>query len=145
MEDLDWDMSDEEYDSDNDALFESDEEEDQKEQKEDKNDKEYNKDKNIEKEIKEKKSIPVMTKFEKSNIISGRIQQINKSKCFIYHGKKVLSIIEDELIEKGISEPFEIANIEFDKGKLPPYKLKRAYFDGSYEIWRHNDFEFFPN
>ena len=86
-----------------------------------------------------------MTKFEKSNIISSRIQQINKSKCFKYNGKKVLSIIQDELIEQGISEPFEIANIEFNRGQLPPYKLKRAYFGGNYEIWRHEDFEFYPN
>lgn len=141
MEDLDWDMSDnEEYDSDNDTLFESDGEDDNKEQKEDKVEKTT-----TVKELKDKTSIPVMTKFEKSNIISTRVQQINKSKCFVYNGKKVLSIIEDELIEQGISEPFEIANIEFDRGKLPPYRLKRAYFDGNYEIWRHEDFEFFPN
>lgn len=137
---VDWDMSDQEYDSDNDVLFESDEE-DNDEEKEEK----VKEEKVVGKELKEKTSIPVMTKFEKSNIISSRIEQINKSKCFKYNGKKVLSIIEDELIEKGISEPFEIANIEFDRGKLPPYKLKRAYFDGSYEIWRHEDFEFFPN
>ena len=141
MDELYWDMSDQEYDSDNDILFDSEEDDELKEEKVKSEKKNY--DKPI--ELKEKKSIPVMTKFEKSNIISSRIQQINKSKCFKYNGKKVLSIIQDELIEQGISEPFEIANIEFNRGKLPPYKLKRAYFGGNYEIWRHEDFEFYPN
>ena len=137
---VDWDMSDQEdYDSDDDVLFDSDEDE-KEEEKEDKVQEKTN-----QKELKEKKSIPVMTKFEKSNILSARIEQIEKSKCFKYNGKKVLSIIEDELIRDGISEPFEIANIEFDRGKLPPYKLKRKYYDGSYELWKHEDFEFFPN
>ena len=34
---------------------------------------------------------------------------------------------------------------EFKLKKLPPYSLKRVYPDGRYEVWKHEDFLFFPD
>ena len=134
-EQLNWDLSDQEYDSDNDIDFD----ESETEEIEDTAEKES---KNI--EIKEKKSVPVMTKYEKSNVISARMEQINSSKTFNHNGKKVLSIIQDEMISRGITSSFEIAKIEFDRGLLPPYKIIRKLYNGNYEVWRHEDFKYFP-
>lgn len=135
-EQFNWDLSDQEYDSDNDVDFNDSE----TEEIEDTVDREINT--NI--EIKTKKSVPVMTKYEKSNVISARMEQINSSKTFNHNGKKVLSIIQDEMITKGITSSFEIAKIEFDRGLLPPYKLIRKFHNGNYEVWRHEDFKYFP-
>lgn len=83
-----------------------------------------------------KKTIPVMSIFEKSKIISCRCHQLNK-------GYK--TTIPEEVKSKNLVSSFEIAMHEFKLNKLPPYTLKRVYPDGRYELWKHEDFKYFPD
>jgi DNA-directed RNA polymerase subunit K/omega len=80
----------------------------------------------------EKETVPYMTIFEKSKIIEGRVKQIDD-------GYK--STIEDIVEKEGLTRSVEIALREFELGKLPGYELKKTWGDGSYEIWKHEDFE----
>lgn len=82
----------------------------------------------------DKKTIPVMSVFEKSKVISCRVHQINKG-----YKSNIPEIIEKEKI----TSSYDIAMKEFELNKLPPYILKRIYPDGRYEIWKHEDFLFF--
>lgn len=83
-----------------------------------------------------KKTVPVMSSFEKSKIIFTRCHQLN-------NGYK--TTIPEIVKEKKLLSSFEIAIEEFDNGKLPPYTLKRVYPDGRYELWSHDDFLFYPD
>jgi DNA-directed RNA polymerase subunit K/omega len=84
---------------------------------------------------KEKKTPPIMWWNEKCIIISKRMKQLN-------NGMKttIPEIVEQEKIIRS----YDIAIREFDLGKLPKYYLKRRLPNGTYELWSHEDFEFFP-
>jgi len=84
---------------------------------------------------KEKRTPPIMWWNEKSCIISKRIKQLNK-------GKKttIPEVVESEKIIKS----YDIAMREFDLGKLPKYYIKRKLPNGTYELWSHEDFQFYP-
>jgi DNA-directed RNA polymerase subunit K/omega len=84
---------------------------------------------------KEKKTPPIMWWNEKCIIISKRMKQIN-------NGMKttIPEIVEQEKIIRS----YDIAIREFDLGKLPKYYLKRRLPNGTYELWSHEDFQFFP-
>jgi len=86
--------------------------------------------------ISEKRTVPVMSIFEKSKIISCRCHQLNK-------GYK--TNIPDEVKSKNLVSSFDISMEEFRLNKLPPYVLKRVYPDGRYELWKHEDFKYFPD
>ena len=87
------------------------------------------------KKIEKNTTHPVMTKYEKSVIISKRIKHIDAN-----YKTTIPQIIKDEDITKS----FDIAMREFELGKLPPYIIKRDFPDGSYEEWKHEDFKYFP-
>lgn len=78
---------------------------------------------------------PTMNIFEKAEIIKWRVRQLD-------NGYK--TTIEDVVKELNLTDSYSIATAEFDRKKLPPYEIKRTLGDGSYEIWKHEDFEFFP-
>ena len=78
---------------------------------------------------------PIMISFEKAELIKKRVKLLDKG---------YLSTIEDEIEKRGITSSIEIALLEFEMGKLPPYTVKKIYGDGSYESWTHSDFKFFP-
>ena len=89
----------------------------------------------INKERKEKITPPVMTNFEKVNIISQRIKQLDSN---------FKTTLPKEVAEKNISKSIDIAMLEFDNKALPPLYVIRPFPDGSYEKWRLNEFEVFP-
>lgn len=78
---------------------------------------------------------PVMTIYEKICIISERIKYLD-------NGYK--TTIEEEVKNLGLSKSYDIAMLEFEMNKLPPYYLKRVMPNSTYEVWKHDDFEFFP-
>jgi DNA-directed RNA polymerase subunit K/omega len=78
---------------------------------------------------------PIMYTFEKSKIIEKRVDQLNEG---------YRSTIEDIIKKENITRSDEIALREFELGKLPRYEVKRVLGDGSFELWEHTDFEFFP-
>ena len=84
----------------------------------------------------EKIDLPMMTNFEKATSIKKRVKQLN-------NGYK--STVEDIVKEKKLTRSFDIAMLEFEMGKLPYYEIVRERGDGSYEIWKHEDFYFFPD
>lgn len=86
--------------------------------------------------IVDKKTVPVMSIFEKSKVISCRCHQLNK-------GYK--TNIPDVVKEKKLVSTFDISMEEFKLNKLPSYILKRVYPDGRYELWKHEDFKYFPD
>lgn len=79
---------------------------------------------------------PIMYLFEKAEIIKSRVRQLDE-------GFK--TTIPDLVRERGIHRSIDIAFLEFSEGKIPPYEIKRTLGGGSYEIWKHEDFEFFPD
>tara|TARA_Y100000593_G_C4184494_1_gene273692 strand:+ start:276 stop:623 length:348 start_codon:yes stop_codon:yes gene_type:complete len=78
---------------------------------------------------------PIMTIYEKVSIISERIKYLD-------NGYK--TTIEEEIKKLGLSKSYDIAMLEFEMNKLPPYYLKRVMPNNTYEVWKHDDFEFFP-
>lgn len=80
-------------------------------------------------------TLPVMTKYEKSVIISKRIKQIDAN---------YKTTIPEIVKEFKLTKSFDIAMKEFELGKLPPYVIKRNFNDGRYEEWKHEDFKYFP-
>ena len=131
MEDFEyWDKPEEEYDSDNNVaispvtdveiIFE---------------DEQTSEETDMNKELKEKITVPVMWYYEKSNIIYKREKQLNS-------GSR--STMEDVISKNGLTSSYDIANLEFDNGKLPNYTIIRKLDRGYYEIWKHSDFLFFP-
>jgi len=126
-----WDKGDEEFDSDDEVAISptndneieivfQDEEQDEKFQ---------------DKEMKIKLSPPIMFEYEKSNVIYKRKKQLDKNKP---------STMEDYISKHGITSSFDIANIEFDNGKLPDFYIIRKFDKGYYEKWHYRDFQFFP-
>lgn len=123
-----WDKDDEEFDSDNEVaispttetevIFE--EEEDEKFE---------------DKEMKTKISPPIMFEYEKSNIIAKRKEQLDKNKP---------STMEEHVLKHKITSSFDIANLEFDNGKLPNFYIIRKFDKGYYEKWYYNDFVYLP-
>ena len=85
--------------------------------------------------VKEKKTPPIMTSFEKTSYIAKRVIQLN-------NGFK--SMIDDVIEKEGISKSYDIALREFELGRVPKYYIKRNLPNGYYELWSHEDFEFFP-
>ena len=86
--------------------------------------------------IKEKKTPPIMTSFEKTCYIAKRVIQLN-------NGFK--STIEDIIEKEGLHRSHDIAVREFQLNRTPKYYIKRNLPNGFYELWSHEDFEFFPN
>lgn len=84
---------------------------------------------------KEKRTPPVMWWNEKCVIIARRTKQLN-------NGMK--TTIPEIVSNEKITKSHNIAIREFDLGMLPKYYLKRKLPNGTYEIWSHEDFEFFP-
>ena len=84
----------------------------------------------------EKITLPVMTAYEKSGVITRRVHQLNDGFRSFFS--------EEELKTRGISKSYDIAMLEFSEGKLPPYMIKRTLPNGRYELWKHEDFQFFP-
>jgi len=124
-----WDKDDEEFDSDNevavspvndgDVIFDEDEQEEKFEDK----------------EMKTKISPPIMFEYEKSNVLYKRVEQLDRNKP---------STMEDYVLKHKITSSFEIANIEFDNGKLPDFYIIRKFDKGYYEKWHYRDFVYFP-
>ena len=124
-----WDKDDEEFDSDNevavspvndgDVIFDEDEQEEKFEYK----------------EMKTKISPPIMFEYEKSNVLYKRVEQLDRNKP---------STMEDYVLKHKITSSFEIANIEFDNGKLPDFYIIRKFDKGYYEKWHYRDFVYFP-
>jgi DNA-directed RNA polymerase subunit K/omega len=86
-------------------------------------------------ERKEKITLPIMNIYEKARIISTRVHQLN-------NGYK--SFIPEEIKKRNLTSSFEIAMLEFDMKKFPPFKVKRQFPDGSYESWTMEEFKYFP-
>ena len=72
----------------------------------------------------------------KSKIISMRIDQLE-------NGYK--STIESIIKKENLSKSYDIAMREFELGKLPKYYIKRERPNKEYELWKHEDFLYFPN
>lgn len=83
----------------------------------------------------ERITAPVMTIYEKVNIISQRVRQLDNN---------FKTTMEEEVAAKGITKSFDIAMLEFNNRKLPNVQIIRNFPDGSYECWSIDDFEEFP-
>lgn len=123
-----WDKGDEEYDSDNDVAI-SPVVEDAEVFLEDDSVEEVSG-----KLLKNKVSPPIMWEYEKTNIITKRKDELDKGKP---------SKMEDEVLKNNITSSYDIAILEFENGKID-YLLKRKHDRGYYELWKHNDFLYFP-
>lgn len=77
---------------------------------------------------------PIMTIYEKISIISERIKYLDNG---------YRSTVEEEVKKLGLSKSYDIAMLEFEMNKLPPYYLKRVMPNNTYEVWKHGDFDFF--
>ena len=87
----------------------------------------------VEKQIFEKKTPPIMWDYEKANIITKRKLQIDKGS---------LAQVSENLL-RNVYSSYEIALLEFENGTID-YVVKRVIDGGYYELWKHNDFKFFP-
>lgn len=88
-------------------------------------------DKNTDSKQINKISVPIMWDYEKANIITARKEQLDKGSP---------TFLEDvgDLVSS-----YDIAMKEFEQGKIK-YELLR-YIGKNFEIWRHEDFLYFPN
>lgn len=80
---------------------------------------------NIEKKI--KKTIPILTKFERARIVGVRLQQLAygaKPRVDITNLRSINEIVEKELLERKI-----------------PFIIRRALPNGSFEDWKLEEFE----
>jgi|TARA_R110001632_G_scaffold208325_1_gene332672 DNA-directed RNA polymerase subunit K/omega len=87
------------------------------------------------KEREEKITLPIMTIYEKVNVISQRIKQLDNN---------YKTTLPEEVKESNINKSFDIAMLEFNKKKLPNLYIIRPFPDGSYEKWTIDEFEEFP-
>ena len=74
-----------------------------------------------------KKTIPILTKFEKARIMGVRLQQIangSKPRISVQGLHNIREIVEKELVERKI-----------------PFIIRRTLPNGIYEDWRMEDFE----
>ena len=95
--------------------------------------------KNIETKSREninKITIPKMTIYEKSVVVANRTHQIENG--------YLSNLNKDFLKDNNITSSYDIALEEFKQDKLPSYVIKREFPNGTYEIWKHSDFKFFP-
>ena len=86
-------------------------------------------------EIIEKITLPIMSIYEKSKVIANRIKQLDQN---------FKTTMEDEVKKLNLTSSYDIAMLEFENSKLPPYIIKRQFPNNTYELWRHDDFEIFP-
>ena len=89
-----------------------------------------------EEEIIEKKTNPILTLYEFSNLMSKRINQLEEG------FKSTLD--EDEIKEKNLISSYEITKEEFKQKKFPPFKIKKIFPNGRYELWDINEIKIFP-
>jgi len=87
------------------------------------------------KERSEKITAPVMTIYEKIDILTQRVNQLN-------NGYK--TTVPDQVMANNLTKSIDISILEFDLRKLPPLKTIRKFPDGTYEVWEMSDFEEFP-
>ena len=88
----------------------------------------------VEKQILNKKTPPIMWEYEKTNIITKRKIQID-------NGSVARGVSKEAL--RNVHSSYEIALLEFENGMID-YTVKRVMDGGYYELWKHNDFEYFP-
>ena len=82
-------------------------------------------------EIVPKVSPPIMWDYEKANIITQRKNALDNGSP---------TLLDDV---DGLFLTYDIALREFEEGKIE-YQLIR-YMGKNFEVWRHEDFLFFPN
>jgi hypothetical protein len=127
----DWDNGDREYDPDDDTSIAPGDDIDIFFENED--DIEEMNIKNV--EIITKKSMPIMYEYEMANVIKKRQMSIDK-------GAK--STMESEVKRLKITSSYDIVCLEFKTRKLPNFRLIRKFDHGYYEVWRNDDFIYFP-
>ena len=74
------------------------------------------------------KTLPFLTKYEKTRVIGQRIQQLN-------NGAKVYIIVSDDIIDNNV-----IAEMELKEKKIP-FIIRRPLPDNSFEYWKLQDLE----
>jgi len=74
------------------------------------------------------KTIPFLTKYEKTRVIGQRIQQLN-------NGAKVYVNVSDDIIDNNV-----IAEMELKEKKIP-FIIRRPLPDNSFEYWKLQDLE----
>ena len=74
------------------------------------------------------KTVPFLTKYEKTRVIGQRIQQLN-------NGAKVYVNISDDIIDNNV-----IAEIELKEKKIP-FIIRRPLPDNTFEYWKLQDLE----
>ena len=79
-------------------------------------------------------SLPVLTKYEKSVIISQRIKQLENN---------FKTTIPEVVKKEGLIKSYQIALKEYELRKLPPFIIKRRLGNGKYEEWKLEDFVHF--
>ena len=79
-------------------------------------------------------SLPVLTKYEKSVIISQRIKQLENN---------FKTTIPEVVKKEGLIKSYQIAIKEYELRKLPPFIIKRRLGNGKYEEWKLEDFVHF--
>ncbi len=90
----------------------------------------------IGKEDPDRITLPVMTIYEKADMIKKRVRQLN-------NGYK--STVEDTIKEKRLTRSYDIAMEEFRQRKIPDIEITRKRGDGTFEIWTLDEFEFVPD
>lgn len=74
------------------------------------------------------KTVPFLTKYEKTRVIGQRIQQLN-------NGAKVYINVSDDIIDNNV-----IAEMELKEKKIP-FIIRRPLPDNSFEYWKLQDLE----
>jgi len=74
------------------------------------------------------KTVPFLTKYEKTRVIGQRIQQLN-------NGAKVYVNVADDIIDNNV-----IAEMELKEKKIP-FIIRRPLPDNSFEYWKLQDLE----
>lgn len=86
----------------------------------------------------ERKTPAILTLFEKSEIIGARAVDLQKPP----HARAFpIQLTMEELNALASKGPREIAECEFNKGKLP-MQIRRVHADGSFELWDLSELRF---
>lgn len=128
-EDEDWDGGDQEYDPDQDVNI-TDDDDDNVIFEDD-----TSTDLDISKELTVKITPAIMWDYEKTNILRKRRDQLDEGHP---------STMEQDVFRLKLKLSRDIANYEFENGKLPKYYVIRKHDKGYYEKWSHEDFLYFP-